>query len=75
MSEIPMGTIDPARLGCSTKACTVFTEHAKGRTVPEIAGDFRMTEDAVRGEIVGVWHDDARSSYISRRAMREDGAE
>lgn len=73
MSEIPMGTIDPVRLGCSKRATVVFTEHAKGKPISQIARELSMGEDAVRGEIVGVWHDDVRSSSIARRAVREEG--
>ncbi|MBR3157899.1 MAG: hypothetical protein IKF14_02230 [Atopobiaceae bacterium] len=70
MEEVPLGTIDPWKLGCPPRACAVFAEHASGRTVQEIADDFRMTEDAVRGEIAGVWHDD-KAAYATRRRIRD----
>lgn len=75
MSEIPMGTIDPERLGCSKRATVVFAEHAKGKTVSQIARELSMGEDTVRGEITGVWHDDKRKSRIISRAVREGDAE
>ena len=73
MSEIPMGTIDPERLGCSKRATVVFTEHAKGKPISQIARELSMTEDAVRAEIAGVWHDDKRSANHARKAARGEG--
>ena len=70
MSEVPMGTIEPEKLGCSQRACIVFIEHAKGKPVSQIARELSMTEDAVRAEIAGVWHDDKRSAHHARKAAR-----
>lgn len=75
MIDIPMGVIDPERLGCPMRTCAVFAEHARGRAVSEIAEDFHMTEDTVRGEITGVWHDDKAAAYMVRRKAREGDRE
>ena len=66
------GCIDPERLGLGPWTCAVFGGHVKGRTVPEIAGDYGTTGESVRATIVSVWRADKSSFHHSRRIAREE---